>query len=69
MGKLVVKKSVRPVANEARRLGFQMDFTNNGHIKIHKPGRKTVFCPSTPSDGRGIKNTISQLRRSDKGLL
>lgn len=62
------KKSVQPLIEEARRLGFEVRFTKKCHIKLVKSGCTTVFCPTTPSDNRGIKNTISQLRRSHQGI-
>lgn len=69
MVKIVERKELRPVLNEASKLGFEAGLTRNGHVKFHKQGKKTVFCPSTPGDKRGIKNTVSQLRRSERGLL
>ena len=69
MGKIIVKKVLKPVIVEAEKLGFEATLTNNGHVKFMKRGRKSVFCPSTPGDGRGLLNTISQLRRSERGQL
>lgn len=58
------KKSIVPLVKEAERLGFNMEFTRKGHIKLFKEGCRPVFSPTTPSDNRGVKNTIAQLRRS-----
>lgn len=53
----------------AESLGFVAEQTRGGHVKLVKPGRKTVFISKTPSCHRAVKNAISDLRKSDTGLL
>lgn len=46
------------------REGYTATRTNGGHLRIEHPAMKgCVFGPSTPSDGRGIKNLIATLKR------
>ncbi len=58
-----VHKSLRPVLAYARDHGFQVDRTAGGHLRIHRPGCPPVFSASTPSDHRGVRNTLARLRR------
>lgn len=46
------------------RDGFVATRTNGGHLRIEHPDMLgCVFGPSTPSDGRGIKNMLAMLKR------
>ena len=57
------------VLEQAGELGFEPQLTRGGHLKFSKPGRKPVFASRTPSDHRAAKNAISDLRKSDAGVL
>lgn len=49
---------------ELEREGYSATRTNGGHLKIrHSQMTGSVFCPSTPSDHRGMKNLVAILKR------
>ena len=57
------------VLAHAEGLGFEPELTRGGHLKFSKRGRKPVFVSRTPSDHRAAKNAISDLRKSEAGVL
>lgn len=57
------------VIDFARTLGFVAEITRGGHIRLVKPGRKTVFMSRTPSCHRAVKNAMSDVRKAEAGLL
>lgn len=64
-----IGKTIRPAMEYARELGYRASRTSGGHLRFSKPGRRTVFSSSTPSDWRTARNVISQLRKSAEGRL
>lgn len=59
----VVNKEVRELCKALRKQGFEID-EGGRHLKASRPGKPgKVIIPRTPSDGRGLKNAISVLRR------
>lgn len=49
---------------DLEREGYTATRTNGGHLKIRHPQMNgCVFGPSTPSDGRGLKNLVAILKR------
>lgn len=57
------------VLAHAEFLGFTPEWTRGGHLKFSKRGRRPVFVSKTPSDHRAAKNAISDLRKSDAGVI
>lgn len=57
---------LREVLAAASDQGFNWEFTSGGHIKITPPdpSQRLVFTASTPSDKRGLKNLIRDLRHA-----
>lgn len=48
----------------ARRDGWQASPTRGGHIRLEHPDAAgPVIAPSTPSDHRGLANTLAEMRR------
>lgn len=57
-------KDFKKVRKEAVKQGWRVEMTKNGHWRLYAPGgENTVHAPGTPSDHRGLKNTIAQMRR------
>lgn len=59
-----VSKDLRVVARIARRHGWTIETTKRSHIRFTSPAGRTVFAAGTPSDRRGLRNLISDLRRA-----
>jgi predicted RNA binding protein YcfA (HicA-like mRNA interferase family) len=57
------RREMRQLMRRVEKQGFTTENTNGGHVKITSPDGKPIFASSSPSDGRAIKNLISQLRR------
>jgi hypothetical protein len=43
--------------------GSKLTITGGGHIRITLPNGAPVFCASTPSDGRALRNVRTIIRR------
>jgi hypothetical protein len=56
----------RELILEARRLGYVVEPTANGHLRFRHPGGATVIAASTPSDWRSTHNTLAALRRETR---
>jgi hypothetical protein len=54
----------RPLAKRARKAGWTITGTRNGHLAWTSPTGRTVFSPSTPSDRRSLANVVGKLRRA-----
>ena len=54
------------VINEARKQGYRVEQTRNGHWEFKSPDRtrRPVYAAGTPSDWRAIRNLIAELRRA-----
>lgn len=62
-------ESVKRVVEFAATLGFSPQWTGAGHLKFSKPHRRPVFFGGSPSDRRAHKNAISNLKKSERGVL
>jgi len=52
---------------EAQALGWAVQRTRGGHLKFVRPGYRTRFFSSTPSDHRAWRNALADLRRATRG--
>jgi hypothetical protein len=59
-------KEVSRVLDEAKRLGYAIARTSNGHYRFTMPGVETQFWSGTPSDVRSVRNGEAKLRRAAK---
>jgi hypothetical protein len=57
------KKEFKQVIKIAESKGWVVCLTKGGHLKWTSASGQVVFSASTPSDGRAVKNLISELRR------
>ena len=62
-----INGDLRKVVDEARRLGFEVEQTNNNHLRFFKEGVPAVFFSGTPGDHRAIQNGVAKLRRACRG--
>jgi len=58
------RKDIAKVIRELRAQGFEVKPGRSGHWKVYKDGRLIATLPATPSDVRGVRNTIAVLRRA-----
>ena len=58
------KAQVQKVLKVAASQGCEIYMQKSGHYKIVTPSGQPVFCAQTPSDWRGVKRTISRLRKA-----
>lgn len=72
MGKHTVPSRLRKLKRSLEKQGWSYDTTRSGHPRFHPPPGATddqgnlahpVTFSKTPSDSRGDKNSIAQLRR------
>lgn len=54
---------MKEVITLAENLGYRVERTRNCHLRFRHPNGAQVFAPTTPSDNRAAKNTLSQLKR------
>jgi hypothetical protein len=59
-----IPRELRPTAQQARKAGWTVTHTRNGHLAWKPPTGQTVYSPSTPSDHRSVANVLGKLRRS-----
>jgi hypothetical protein len=52
---------------QARRQGWTVSHTRNGHLKLSKPGRRPLFLSVNTTDPRAIHNMRAFLARSERG--
>lgn len=57
-------KEIRPIAKKAKKQGWRIYRTRGGHNMWVSPHGEKLFNCATPSDGRGVKNFVAQLRRA-----
>ena len=58
-------KDVRDLVRRAEDLGYTAVRTNGGHVKLTHPYvEMPIFCPSTPSEYRSLKNAEALIYRS-----
>jgi hypothetical protein len=51
---------------EAQQRGWTPHWTASGHVKLKRPGHRTLVMGSTPSDGRGLRNMKALIRREER---
>lgn len=57
-----MNKEVRQFLKKVKKEGWESEPTKNGHIKLtHAKG--SVFCPSSPSDWRSLKDVERKMRK------
>jgi len=59
-----LKKDMKQLVKKARAQGWEVTPTRNGHIRFRSPDGHLIFGASTPSEYRGMKNKIADLRRA-----
>lgn len=57
-------RDIDQVIAAIRAQGWMATLTNGGHWRLASPTGELVFCPSTPSDVRAIRNIRARLRRA-----
>lgn len=58
-----LKKDLETLVKKAEAQGFTVERTGGDHLKWTAPSGEFHFSPSTPSDTRGLKNTLADLER------
>lgn len=59
------KKDIHQLFKRLRAQGFTITPTKSGHHMIRDAAGATVtVMPSTPSEGRGLKNAVAALKRA-----
>ena len=58
-----MQKEVKQLLNKCRKAGCTVEMRNGGHLAIHLPMGGVVYCPSTPSEHRSLRNVMGKLRR------
>lgn len=57
------KKDLKKIEKELARQGWRVEATKNGHRRYYAPdGENMVHMGDTPSEGRALKNLLSELR-------
>lgn len=56
------KKDFQKLVRALQQQGVRVKRTQKSHICVITP-KGPVYCASTPSDGRAIKNAIAMLKR------
>lgn len=55
-------KEVTQIMRQLKAKGFQVKITKKSHVCVKTP-QGPVYCASTPSDKRAIKNIVAMLKR------
>ena len=60
-----MNKDVKQLLEKAEAAGWTTKRTGGGHYCLRPPSPRTgqVFIPSTPSDGRSLRNARAMLKR------
>lgn len=58
-----MSREVRQVIRAAARQGWAWRYTRGGHLRLESPEGALVFASATPSDKRGLRNTVARMRR------
>ena len=64
MTTLKLPECYRQLARTARAAGWEITRRRGGHLAWRSPSGAVVFTPGSPSDWRGIRNDIAELRRA-----
>lgn len=62
------RKELRHIIDQLEEQGWKLSLTGGNHYKCVSPTGKVVFMPSTPGEGRSLKNMKAQLRRAGAKL-
>jgi hypothetical protein len=57
-------KDLRKIANALEAQGFEVVTTRKGHLMVYRDGRWIGTFAGTPSDWRGVRNTLARLKRA-----
>jgi len=60
-----MSKEVRQFIRRAKKDGWNIIKTLNGHFKLTKPGSDIVFASGTPGDHRSLRNAEQDMRRAE----
>ena len=61
----MASKEVKQLLRKVEAQGWRVVPTKSGHFWAYAPnGRDKVLIPGTPSDRRGLRNTIADLKRA-----
>jgi predicted RNA binding protein YcfA (HicA-like mRNA interferase family) len=60
------RTDMRQLTVLARKRGWQIETTPGNHLRLTHPRGGLVFAPTTPSDHRGLKNLMAELRRQER---
>jgi hypothetical protein len=58
-----VPKDYRRLVKAAIEQGWMPKVDGRGHTRLSKPGHRPLYVAFSPSDKRGLKNTVAQMRR------
>lgn len=59
-----MNKDVAQLVKRLQRAGCDVDSTSHAHIRVSRPGYRTVFISRTPSDYHALKNIKQDIRRN-----
>lgn len=59
----VSSKELRVLFSKATEQGWKIEFTKKSHFKMFAPDGQLMFCPSTPSDFRSLRNVLAEMKR------
>lgn len=57
------KRDLKLILVRAESQGWSVALTRRNHYKLVSPTGEVVYCPSTPSEYRGIKNLLAELKK------
>ena len=57
-------KDLKKIVKALKAQGFDVEQTKRGHVIVSRDGRFVCAFAGTPSDWRGIKNSIAAARRA-----
>lgn len=62
------KRDLKDLIAICVRAGWTCERSGGGHWRLRSPSGALVFCPSTPSDARGLLNLRAKLRQKGAPL-
>jgi len=57
-------KELKKIVAALEEQGFTVTPTKRGHLNVYKDGEWVTVFAGTPSDGRGVLNSIAAARRA-----
>ena len=61
---MMARKDIAKILKALQDQGFEVKMGGRGHWKIYGDDGLIITLPATPSDDRGVRNTIAILRRA-----